>query len=749
MGILWEDQPAGQWLEAYPVGNGRLGAMLFGGYDQEKIQLNLDSLWYGGPMDRINPDARAHLAQVRSLLLKQKPGEAEELLRYTFSGTPQSMRPYQPLGELWLRYEPSFSHVEQYRRELVLKDGLVEEAFCSRRADCSDAEENVRVRKTCFASYPDQALVLHLEAEGGEGLSFSCLLKRGRFYEKAGKRNDRSIFMEGQAGEGGVRFYAALTVVEADGKAETLGEHLILKNCHRVTLALAGETGFYGEDPEKAVENRLAAVEKKTFQKLLSAHQADYHALFDRVKLSLGTKGACEKTPPFHEYFRLHTEDPAVAETYVQFGRYLMIAGSRPGSLPLNLQGIWNEDFQPAWDSKYTININTEMNYWPAEPLNLSECHGPLFDLLERVCENGKETARRMYGCRGSVAHHNTDIWADTAPQDIYIPATYWVMGEAWLCTHIMTHYRSCGDKAFLRRMYHCLEEAVLFFHDFLIEDQGQLVTCPSISPENTYLLPDGTEGRVCTGSTMDTEILRDLFTDYLEASEILGITGEYQKKTVEILGKLPPIQIGRHGQIMEWREDYDEKEPGHRHISQLYGLYPSHQISRERTPELSEAAAATIARRLAHGGGYTGWSCAWIIAMYASLGDGEKAYGAVRKLFEESTADNLMDTHPRKGGVVFQIDGNLGAAAGIAAMLFQWEKGLLKLLPALPEAWEEGSLSGVRIGMGGELDFAWKKGNVISCQVRAGETDLEFTLMANGAGKSVKVPAGSRGRLI
>ncbi len=807
-GIFWEDAPASQWLEAFPIGNGRQGAMIFGGFSRERIQLNLDSLWYGGHVDRVNPAARENLKTVQELILAGKIAEAEEKLVYYFSGLPQSQRPYQSLGDLTVSYgslrkpwRPE--EMTDYCRELRLEDGIVRESFVR--------EGWGRLEKQYFASWPAKVIVItlkllpeNLDAEAGGCISFSALLRRERFYEHAGRLDDHTIFMSGQSGPDGVKFYTAVSAVVEDGigeledcggqakncsgrsgdgsgqekhgsaQVEVAGEHLLVRGCRQVTLFIAGETSFYEADPAAAVRQRLQAAEKLGAERLLKEHQEDYRRLFDRVHFSLGAEaslprseesslrtgeksagnnaaGSCAASEhaspaiPLHRRRAEHPEDPRLAETYFQYCRYLMISGSRPDSLPLNLQGIWNEEMQPAWDSKYTININTEMNYWPAESCNLVECSQPLFGLIKRMVETGKDTARRMYGCRGFTAHHNTDIWADTAPQDIYIPATYWVMGGAWLCTHIMRSYRYTRDEEFLRQLYPCLEEAVLFFEDFLIEDGGELVTCPSVSPENTYIMEDGTEGCICAGSTMDVEILRDLFGDYLEAAEILGIQNEISQRAEAYTKRFPKLKIGRHGQIQEWREDYEEKEPGHRHISQLYGLYPSVQISRDRTPELAEAAAKTLERRLFYGGGHTGWSCAWIVCLYARLENGEKAYQNLKKLFLQSTAPNLMDTHPRRNGCVFQIDGNMGALAGMTEMLVHGEQGFVKLLPALPKAWKDGQISGIRIMDGGELSMEWKDGQVSRYEIQAGDIPLSLTLAYNGICREIRLCAGVR----
>lgn len=713
MGTIWFDHPANKWEEALPIGNGRLGAMIFGGLERERIALNQDSIWYGGPIDRVNPDAKEHLPQVRSLLLEGKIPEAEDLLRMAFSGTPQSERPYQPLGNLEILYHDSKTvkpdcEETLYRRELELNNGIVTELYHA---------AGQKVKKEYFASFPHGVIVIHIQAVEG-CISLKARLDRKRFFDHAGKLDENTIYMDGSLGEGGVSWMAALRAENKGGKRCVIGEHLVIRDAAEILLYLGCETSFYEKDVRQVLCAGLDAACRDGYEEVKRRHLADYQELFGRVSLQLGEEtDECPIEKQFEEGVQ-NGFSPSFAALYFQYGRYLLLSSSRPGSLPATLQGIWNENMEPAWDSKYTININTEMNYWFAEMCGLSECHLPLFDHLFRMWENGKRTAREMYGCRGFVAHHNTDIWGDCAPQDIYVPATYWVMGAAWLCTHIWRHYLYTEDKTFLEKMYPILEDAVLFFHDFLIEVDGKYMTCPSVSPENTYILPDGTMGCVGVGSTMDNEILRDLMEEYLKASAVLGRENEQVTKTEQLLKKIPGLRIGKHGQIMEWREDYDEREAGHRHISQLYALHPSHQITLDKTPRLAEAARRTLERRLAYGGGHTGWSCAWIINFYARLNDGEKALDNLNKLWKNSTFFNMMDNHPRRDGYVFQVDGNLGAAAAIAEMLVQSDEECVRLLPALPKQWKEGHVKGLTVVGGAVLDMSWKAGEIEECIV-------------------------------
>lgn len=482
----------------------------------------------------------------------------------------------------------------------------------------------------------------------------------------------------------------------------------------------------------------------------MEAHLKDYRELAGKVILDLSAND-CEASSegndiPINQRMEKGKEKgfgAFFAALYFQYGRYLLISSSRPGSLPVNLQGIWNEEMQPAWDSKFTININTEMNYWPTEMCSLPECPLPLFDHLCRMREQGKEVAERMYGCRGFVAHHNTDLWGDCAPQDVYVPGTYWVLGGEWLCTHIWIHYLYTEDIIFLQRMYPVLKDAVLFFRDYLIEIDGKMVTCPTVSPENTYIMKNGIRGAVCAGTAMDTQILRDLLEGYLKASEKLGVQEGLVTESEEILKKLPETKIGKYGQIMEWMEDYEESESGHRHISQLYVFHPSHQITIDKTPKLAEAAARTLERRLFYGGGHTGWSCAWIVNLYARLGDGEKALFNLNRLWSQSTYSNLMDAHPMKNGSVFQIDGNLGATAAIAEMLVQSDEDRVLLLPALPEQWAEGRVEGLTICGGLQINLEWADGMLKACSVHAGR-NRDITVVYKGKKKCFQLTKGS-----
>ena len=755
--VLWYRTPAPIWDHALPVGNGRLGAMVFGGANtganngdlqdrrrneplmdgsqtsagDEHLQLNESSIWQGGRVNRLNPCAPESVPKIRQLLLDShwtdgaKISEAEKLAKDCMIGRPPGMPSYSTLGDLYLR-SATPGDVTDYKRQLDLDTGVVRVTY---------TKNGVHYTREVFASVPDQVIAVRLTADRKGALSFKTSMDRADDFAVRVKGNDTLVLREGKDHKGEIHFAGEALVLPAGGSVRPDGSDLTVAHADSVTILIAAATDFKGGpftggDPEAHCEQALARARTHSFTQMLSRQEAVYQPVFRRMSLVLANSSNGTDQSPTDERIKrvaAGADDLALQQLYFQFARYLLISSSRPDGLPANLQGIWAAGINNPWGSKWTINVNAEMNYWLAEPGGLSDTMLPLINLIDMVrtpsSGTGTQVARDYYKARGFVIHHNTDIWGDADPIDI-IGSGIWPMGGAWLSLDAWDHYAFTMDKVFLKnRAWPILHDASLFFLDYLIDDgSGHLVTGPSLSPENTYKLPDGTRHSLTMGPTMDIEIARELFTRTLQAGHILGEDPAFLKQVEDAQKKLPPFKVGKFGQLQEWQYDYDESEPGHRHISHLWALFPGTQISLERTPELAAAARVTLESRLSHGGGQTGWSRAWVVNYWDHLHEGEKAYESLQVMFRQSTFPNLMDTHPPG---LFQIDGNLGSANGMLEALVQsrWtpEAVEVELLPALPSKWPEGSVEGLRVRGNAGVTMHWSDGKITSLTLNAG----------------------------
>jgi hypothetical protein len=762
--VLWYKTPAPIWDHALPVGNGRLGAMVFGGANtgtnngdlqdaranqslmdgshttatDEHLQLNESSLWQGSRADRLNPCAGEAFPKIRQLLIDShgadaaKIADAEKLARQCMIAVPPGMPGYSTLGDLYLR-SPGSGKVTDYRRELDLSTGVVRVTYTL---------NGVRFMREVFASLPDEVIVMRIRASKPGAITFRASMDRPADFAVRTRGRNTLVLREGPEHKGQIRFAGEVTFAASGGSVESQGSEISVTKANAVTVLIAAATDFTGGpfaggDPEAQCEQALERAKKRTADQILAAQEAVYQPLYRRMSLHLGADASNDVLPTDERVKRVNggADDLGLQELYFQFARYLLISSSRVDGLPANLQGIWAAGVDNPWGSKWTININTEMNYWPAEAAGLGETTLPLINLIDMIRNpasgTGTQVAQKYYGAHGFVIHHNTDLWGDAEAIDGY-QWGMWPMGGAWLSLYAWDHYAFSMDKRFLHdRAWPILHDASQFFLDYLVDDgMGHLVTGPSVSPENQYKLPDGSHHSLTMGPTMDIELVRALFTRTLDAGQILGEDAVFLKRIEEARGKLPPFAVGRQGRLQEWQQDYDDAEPGHRHISHLWALFPGDQISLRDTPELAQAARKTLEIRLERGGGQTGWSRAWVVNYWDRLHDAAQAYDSLQVMFRQSTFPNLMDTHPPG---VFQIDGNLGAANGMLEALLhsRWTPDAVEveLMPALPKQWADGTVKGLRLRGNATVDLAWKAGKIVSMQMRA-ESDQAFRLV-------------------